>query len=72
MTHIHLAYTKCVSAWLIRSNSGGASCDRGLNLYQPLKGLNINQIGHTQHIHQMLKCLKDITHIVVAQAAIEE
>lgn len=72
MTHIHLAYTKCVNAWLIRSNSGGASCDRGLKLYQPQKGLNIKQKGHTNHIHQTVKALNDIPYIVVAQAAIEE
>ena len=70
--YIHHAYTGHVSMCVSRPNSGGASCDRGLNLNRPRKGLNINQLGHTHRIHQMLKCLNDIPYIVAAQAAIED
>ena len=72
LASIHYAYTDSVSDWTTRLNSGGPSCDRGLKLYQPQKGLNIKQKGHTNHIHQTVKALNDIPYIVVAQAAIED
>lgn len=70
--NIHHAYTGHVSMCVSRPNSGRPSCNRGLKLYQPQKGLIIKQKGHTNHIHQTVKALNDIPYIVVAQAAIEE